>query len=292
MNSNQSFRAFSRPFVRSSVTTGSIMYDVILALVPAAGIGIWRFGTHAFLILLSAVVSAVGLEYALNSFLGRSSSLRDGSAALSGLLLGLSLPPDVPVYIPMIGAAAAVLVIKGVFGGLGKNRLNPALGGRCLLTVAFGGAMTAYLKGSGISAALAAADPVRFLLGTSGAVIGGSVIALAAGGIWLIAIGVLHWQIPASSLVSFIVFTLIFGKDTPALGQILFFLSCGGMLAMVFMASDPVTSPVTKNGKLVFGAVVGLAAVLLGKVLAPAEAFCCAVLLADLAVPLIEKRTI
>lgn len=291
MNSHHSYRTFSRPFVRTGVSTGSIMYDVILALLPAAGVGVWRFGIHAFLILLSAVVSAVGLECTLNAILGRANSLRDGSAAVTGLLLGLSLPPDVPVYIPMIGAAAAVLVVKGI-EGLGKNRLNPALGGRCLLTVAFGGVMTAYLQGSGTSAALATADPVRFLLGTSGAVIGSSVIALAAGGLWLTAVGVLHWQIPVFSLGSFMVFTLLFGSDDPAWGQILFFLSCGGMLSLVFMASDPVTGPITKNGKLLFGGIVGLLSVLLGNVLAPAEAACCAVLMTNLAAPLIEKLTI
>ncbi len=292
MNERQLLRTAPGPWVRSGLTTGSIMFEVVLALLPAAFFGVWRFGTHALLLLLAGVLSAVTTEYALDCFLGRENTLRDGSAALTGLLLALSLPPDVPVILPFLGAAVAVAIVKGLAGGLGKNRLNPALTARCLLAMAFAKAMTGYGKAAGLTAAAAAAAPGHMLIGSLSGVIGGSVIALLLGGVYLIAAGVISWRVPVSALIGYFVFALLFGGEASAPAQLLFFLAQGGMLALFFMATDPVTSPVSRTGKCVYGALIGLTAVLLQKLLAPAEAVCGAVLIANLFSPLIDRTTV
>ncbi|MBR6115776.1 MAG: RnfABCDGE type electron transport complex subunit D [Oscillospiraceae bacterium] len=293
MNRTNLFRVSPGPHVRSGLTTGSVMYDVLLALLPAAVFGVGRFGMRAFLILAAAVLSAVSMEYVFDCLTGKGNTIRDGSAAVTGLLLGLSLPPDVPMYIPYIGAAVAVVLVKGVFGGLGRNRVNPALAGRCLLAMLFTGAMTAFYRESGGGALTGSGtELVRMLIGTKSAVIGGSVVALLAGGAWLLASGHISWHIPTAVTLSWFVLSLLVDGASAALSETLFFLAGGGMLAAFFMATDPVTSPVTDLGRGIFGVIVGAAAFLLGKRLGPAEAVCCAVLLANLTVPLLDRCTV
>ena len=292
MNERIVLRLTPGPHVRSERTTGAVMYQVILSLLPAVFFGVWRFGAHALLILLSSVLAAVSAEYAFDALTGRDSTIRDGSAAVTGLLLGLSLPPDVPLYIPYVGAAFAAAVVKCLFGGLGKNRLNPALTARCLLALSFGGAMSAFAGASGLSAAAAAANPAHLLIGSLSTVIGGSVIALLLGAGWLICTGVTSWRTPAGALLSYLVFALLFGGEATAAAQLLYFLAGGGMLILFFMAADPVTGPVTSRGKLVYGALIGFLSVLLGKALGPAEAGCLAVLIANLCAPLIDRWTV
>ena len=136
-----SYNVSSSPHVRSPLSTGLVMYDVILALLPATLFGVWRFGLHALLVILMSVASAVTAEYVFDYLTGRGNTLRDGSAVLTGLLLALCIPASVPLYVPYIGAVFAVVVVKGLFGGLGKNFMNPALGGRVFLLLSFGGAM-------------------------------------------------------------------------------------------------------------------------------------------------------
>ena len=158
---DQKYHVSSSPHVRSPLTTGAVMYDVILALLPAAVFGVWHFGVHALLIILMSVVSAVLTEFVFNALTGKENTLRDGSAVLTGLLLALCLPPQVPLYIPYIGAVFAIAVVKGLFGGLGRNILNPALAARCFLLLSFGGPMTRYFA-DGVAGArtLCASSPV------------------------------------------------------------------------------------------------------------------------------------
>ncbi len=134
----------SSPHVRHSLTTGSVMTDVVLALLPATVFGVYRYGLHAFLVILISVASAVLAEYLFDLVAKHPNTIRDGSAVVTGLLLALSLSPTVPLYLPCIGSIFAILFVKCFFGGLGRNFMNPALTGRCFLLISFGSAMTDF----------------------------------------------------------------------------------------------------------------------------------------------------
>ena len=283
MNKNELFKVSPGPHVRGSLTMFSVMYEVILALIPAAVFGMGRYGTHALLVLLTAVGTAMLTEYAFDCFAGRENTVRDGSAALTGLLLGLTLPADVELYIPFAGAVVAVTIFKGFFGGLGKNLLNPALGARCLLTVAF----REQMAGKDFAVGTAAADYLKALIAHPAGLIGCSALALLAGGLFLLAVKGISWHIPVSVLVGFAVFSLLFGDGS---APILYQFGGGVVLAAFFMATDPVTGPVSDTGKLIYGGLTGLLAALFQKVTGPMEAMCIAVLLANLTTPLIDKR--
>ena len=285
MNNKELYSVSPAPHIRGSLTTGSVMYEVMLALLPAALFGVCRYGAHALLILLTAVVTAMLTEYALDCFLGRGNTLKDGSAALTGLLLALTLPGDAPLYIPFAGALIAVVFVKGLFGGLGKNLLNPALTARILLTMAF----REQMAGKGEALGTSAAAILKALTNHPAGLIGGSALALLIGGLFLLLIRGITWHIPAAVLVSFAVFSLLFGGDH---GPVLSQMAGGVVLAAFFMATDPVTSPVSGSGQLAFGALIGLLAALFGRFLGTAEAVCLAVLLANLTVPFIDRRFI
>ena len=293
---DQKYHVSSSPHVRSQLTTGTVMYDVILALLPATAFGVWHFGVHALLIILMSIASAVLTEFIFNVITGKGNTLRDGSAVLTGLLLALCLPPQVPLYIPYIGAVFAIAVVKGLFGGLGRNILNPALAARCFLLLSFGGPMTKYfadgVSGATPLASIAAgqsADLVRILTGHAGGVIGCSAIALLLGGIYLLISGGITWQIPVATIASFSAFMMLFGKNmTPALllAQI-----CGGgvLMAAFFMATDPVTSPVSGPGQLIFGTCVGVLSGLLRRFGSSADSVSYAVILSNLATPVLDE---
>ena len=287
MDKKEMLRPTPGPYVRSWLTTGAVMYDVVLALLPAAVFGAARFGAHALLVLLTSVLTAVLTEFAFDCLVGKDGTIRDGSAVVTGLLLGLTLPASVPLYIPFAGAAAAVVVVKGLFGGLGANLLNPALGARCLLTLAFGSQMA---SSASVPAGSSAAEILRVLIAHPGGLIGCSAVALLAGGIYLLAAKRISWQIPVSFLAAFCVFTLIFGSGDTTLASLLSQMAGGILLAALFMATDPVTSPVSAPGQLVFGVLAGLLAAVFLRFTGPAEAACLAVLASNLAVPLIDAR--
>ncbi len=282
---NNQFSASPGPHVRGLLTTGGVMYEVMLALLPAAVFGIGRFGAHALLVLLTAVLAAMLGEYALDCFVGRDSTLRDGSAALTGLLLGLTLPAGVPLYVPFAGALFAVLIIKGIPGGLGKNLLNPALGARCFLSMVFREQMTSGTVGGGA----AASDILHALIAHPGGLIGCSALAVLLGGFFLLAVRGISWHIPAAVLGGFALFSALFGGGSaPILTQ----MAGGVVLAAFFMATDPVTSPVSGTGKLVYGCLIGLLAALGQKLTGTAEAVALAVLLGNLAVPFLDKKLV
>ena len=289
---SNTYQVSSSPHVRSPMTTGAVMYDVILALLPATVFGVWHFGVHALLIILMSVVSAVLTEWVFNRITGKESTIRDGSAVLTGLLLALCLPPQVPLYIPYLGAVFAIAVVKGLFGGLGRNFLNPALAARCFLLLSFGGPMTQYFA-DGVSGATplasGSADLLRILTGHAGGVIGCSAIALLLGGLYLLLSGGITWHIPAATVGSFTVFLLLFGKDM-TLSRLIAQLAGGGVLmAAFFMATDPVTSPVSGPGQLIYGACVGLLSGLFRRYGSSADSVSYAVLLSNLAAPVLDE---
>ena len=134
----------SNPHVRDKMTTSTIMKMVVVALLPTTLFGIWNFGLHALLVLLASVASAVFFEWLYDKLMHKPNTVTDFSAVVTGLLLGLNMPPEIPLWIPVLGSAFAIIVVKQLFGGLGQNFMNPALAGRCFLMISFAGKMTDF----------------------------------------------------------------------------------------------------------------------------------------------------
>ena len=290
----------SNPHVRSKVTTSSIMLAVVLALLPAAGFGIYNFGLHALLLICVTVASTVATEFVYEKLMKKEVTIGDFSAVVTGLLLALNLPPMAPWWIGMIGGIFAILVVKMLFGGLGQNFMNPALAGRCFLLISFAGKMTQFfpdgVTGATPLAALKAGESVNLLnmfIGTIPGTIGEtSVIALLIGAAYMLAKKVINWKIPFTYIATVAVFALIFGGHgfdlTYVAAQI-----CGGGLIFgaFFMATDYVTSPITPNGQIIYGVCLGLLTGIF-RIFGPsAEGVSYAIIFCNLLVPLIEKVT-
>lgn len=291
------FPVSSSPHIRGRLTTGQVMYDVILALLPATFFGVWHFGFHALLVILMSVAAAVTAEFVFDYVVNKPNTITDGSAILTGLLLALCLPPAVPLYIPYIGAAFAVVVVKGLFGGLGRNFINPALGGRCFLLLSFASAMTQYgvdgVSGATPLATLASGGTVNVVqiwTGHGGGVIGCSALALLIGGLFLWAADGITWHIPVSVIGSFAVFMAAFGGQGFSPAYLLAHIAGGGVImAAFFMATDPVTSPMTGQGQIFYGCCVGILSGLFRVYGTGPDSVSYAVLLSNLLVPLLDE---
>lgn len=294
------YNVSSSPHVRSRLTTGHVMYDVILSLMPATFFGVYHFGVHALLIILVSIGSAVLTEFVFDWIARTPGTIKDGSAVVTGLLLALCLPAGVPLYIPYVGSLFAILVVKCFFGGLGHNFMNPALAGRCFLLLSFSGVVANYSV-DGMSSAtplvdLAAGKTVNItemFLGYTNGVIGCSIAALALGGLWLWVVGGITFEIPVAALVSFSLFVAIFGGQG---FDPLFILAhiCGGGIVMgaIFMATDPVTSPVTSTGQLLYGAAVGILSGLFRIMGSAADSVSYAIIISNLLTPLIDEISV
>ena len=290
----------SCPHVRSKLTTQGVMTDVLIALLPTAILGVLFHGFQAFLVIALSMCSAVVTEYLFNMVTKRKQTIYDRSAMVTGLLLALTLPAKVPVYIPILGAVFAILVVKCLFGGLGHNIMNPALTGRAFLLISFGSMMTVYSV-DGVSAATPLAllgqgqtvELLPILMGSASGVIGSSALGLILGGIYLLARGGITWEIPASMIGTTWLFLVIFGGHGFAPGYILPQLFGGGLLmAAFFMATDPVSCPSTRDGQLVFGFFAGLLIGLFRVKGASPDSTTYAVLIADLVGPVIDDLII
>ncbi len=290
----------SSPHFRQKLTTGSVMTNVVISLLPATIFGIWHFGMHAFLVILCSILSAVISECIFDVCAKKRLTVKDGSAVVTGLLLALSLSPSVPLYIPVLGSAFAILVVKCFFGGLGKNFMNPALAARCFLLISFGTQMTSFAV-DGVSAptplaAMKAGDFIhvaRTYLGMTNSVIGGSALMLLIGGLYLWVSGGITITIPASVLVSFIAFMALFGGKGLSIPFLMTNVFAGGILmGAFFMATDPVTSPVTRNAQIVFGIIVGVLAGLFRVKGASADSVSYSIILANMFVPFLDKMPV
>ena len=296
---SENYNISSSPHVRSKVTTGNIMLMVIIALLPATAFGIVNFGLSALLVVLVTVASAVLTEYLYQKLMHRKVTISDCSAVVTGLLLALNMPPTAPWWMCVLGSVFAILVVKQVFGGLGQNFMNPALGARCFLLISFTGRMTTFVydgvTGATPLALLKAGEKVNvfdMFLGNIGGTIGEtSVVAILIGAIFLLAKGIIDIRIPASYILTFAVFVLIFGGfDVTYLAAHL----CGGglMLGAWFMATDYVTCPITPNGKILFGICLGILTGVFRLFGGSAEGVSYAIIISNLLVPLIEKVTL
>lgn len=290
----------SNPHIRSKVSTSKIMFAVIVALLPTTIFGVWNFGMHALLLVLVTVASAVLTEALYEVIMKKKLTIADCSAVVTGILLALNLPPNAPLWIGIMGAVFAILVVKMLFGGLGQNFMNPALAARCFLLISFPVIMTDFTcdayTGATPLAALKAGESVNvfnMVIGrTSGTIGETSMIAIVFGACILILLGVIDLRIPGSYIVTFVVFISLFGGHGFDPYFISAHLAGGGlMLGAFFMATDYVTRPVTKMGQIVFGILLGIFTGIFRIFGAGAEGVSYAIIIGNLLVPLIEKVT-
>ncbi|NBH24267.1 Na+-transporting NADH:ubiquinone oxidoreductase subunit D [Lachnospiraceae bacterium] len=290
----------SNPHIRSKVTTSNIMLAVVIALLPAAGFGIYNFGLDALILILVTVASTVLTEFLYEKGMHKKVTVGDFSAVVTGILLALNLPPKAPWWIGVIGGIFAILVVKMLFGGLGQNFMNPALGARCFLLISYTSIMCNFecdaYTGPTSLASLKAGESVNILdmvIGKTGGTIGEtSMIAIVIGACLLILLGVIDLKIPGSYILTFVVFVILFGGHGFDPAYISAQLAGGGlMLGAFFMATDYVTRPVTKKGQYLYGVVLGLLTGIF-RIFGPsAEGVSYAIILGNLLVPLIEKIT-
>lgn len=299
---SEKYNVSSSPHVRDKITTSNIMLMVVIALLPATLFGIYNFRhENAWLLVLVTTGTAVLAEYLYQKLMHKPIMVKDCSALLTGLLLALNLPPTLPLWMGALGSVFAIIVVKQLFGGLGQNFMNPALAARCFLLISFTGRMT-YFVYDGVTGAtplaeLKAGEAVNtmdMLLGFTRGTIGEtSVIALMIGAMFLLLMGVIDLRIPGTYIVTFIIFITIFGGhgfDSQFITAHL----CGGglMLGAWFMATDYVTSPITKRGQIVYGICLGLLTGLFRLFGGSAEGVSYAIIISNLLVPLIEKVTL
>ena len=307
-----------QPQVRTKTDTQRLMLRVIVALLPAVCVSVWQFGLHPLVVIASSVLSAVFFEWAYRKFTHKSATIGDLSAMVTGLLLALTLPPSAPWWLPVIGTFFAIVVVKQLYGGIGKNFLNPALAGRAFLLASYAMLMgrfqaPAAMQGLPGVDAISAATPLSFLygkdpmpayysakalfLGTVPGAIGEiSALALLIGGLYLILRKVISWRIPVSFIGTVALLTLIFGSQSEYFGRVDFMLynilSGGLFLGAFFMATDYVTSPMTQKGKIIYAILIGLLTGLFRFFGESAEGVSFAIIIGNLFVPLIERFTV
>ena len=285
MEEKKLFKVTSNPILRTGRGTQQIMLDVIIGLIPALAVGVYMFGAKAAMLLAVSIVSCVFFEWAYRKLMKKNTTVGDLSAVVTAILLVCVLPSEAKWWMVVIGSFFSVVVVKQLYGGIGKNFLNPALAGRAFLTAAYAGYMTVWavpsvLSGSVDAATMAtplsylyAGQPLPEYMGLGSIFLGGipgcigeiSTLAVLIGGIWLLARKVITWRIPVTFIGSVAVLCLIFGHE--GYGRIDWMLlnvcSGGLMLGAFFMATDYSTSPVTLKGQLVFGLGCGVLTVLI-----------------------------
>jgi len=293
------YKVSSNPHVRSRVTTNGLMLAVIVALLPATGFGIYNFGIRAAYVVLTSVICAV-LTEGLFGLYRKKMTITDLSAVVTGLLLALNMPVNIPLWMVGLGSVFAILVVKCLFGGLGQNFMNPALAARCFLLISFPSYMTNFecdaYTGATPLAVLKSGGTVNnfdMIVGnTSGTIGETSMLALVIGACFLLLLGVIDLKVPASYIISFVVFAIAFGGH----GLDPQFLSAqiagGGLiLGAFFMATDYVTRPITAWGQILFGIFLGVMTGIFRFFGPGAEGVSYAIILGNLLVPLIEKVT-
>ncbi|MBO4890691.1 MAG: RnfABCDGE type electron transport complex subunit D [Lachnospiraceae bacterium] len=288
------------PHVRSRMSTSMIMFLVIIGLLPTTVFGVYSFGFNSALLVAVCIASCVLTELLYELVMRLPVTVGDLSAVVTGLLLALNLPPEATWWMGVTGSVFAILVVKMLFGGLGQNFMNPALGARCFLVICFTARMTMFTI-DGVTSATplanlrskAAVNLMDMFMGRIPGTIGEvSTVAILAGAIFLIITGVIDFRIPCAYLVSFVLFMGLFSGN----GWNITYLTaqlCGGglMLGAFFMATDYVTSPITRTGRIIFGISCGLLTGLFRVFSSSAEGVSYAIIISNLLVPLIEKIT-
>ena len=306
--------ASSNPHIRASEDTRSLMRDVIIALCPALAWSVFRFGFRALLAAAVSVAASMGWEWLYRRLLKKPQALGDLSAVVTGLLLAMVCPVTLPYWMLVVGSFFAIVVVKQLYGGLGKNFMNPALAGRAALVACYASQMTTWIDPAHGWAPLAGADAVTaatplallgedfsglteaysvwdlFLGNTGGSAGEVSAFMLIIGGVYLIFRKVISWHIPVAYIGTVALLSLAFPGGNPAVPYMLYSVFGGGlMLGAFFMATDYVTSPVTKPGQLIFGVGCGLLTVFIRRFGSFPEGVCYSILLMNCTVWIIDR---
>ena len=310
--------ASSNPHIRTNEDTRSIMLDVIIALCPALLMSVIRFGFRALIAVVVSMASAMFFEWLYRKLLHKTQTLGDLSAAVTGMLLAFVCPVTLPYWMLIVGNFFAIFVVKQLYGGLGKNFLNPALAGRAALVACYTGQMTSWIDPStkaplfgGLADVVTAATPLTTMksgefaeltaqyslsdmfIGNIGGSLGEiSSMMLLIGGLYLIFRKVISWQIPVAYIGTVAVLTFLFPQGNDALTWMLYNVLGGGLfLGAFFMATDYVTSPVTKKGQLIFGLGCGLITVFIRYFGSYPEGVCYSILVMNCCTWIIDKYT-
>lgn len=291
---------FSYPYMKDTVSTSSLMRDVIIALIPAMAGSVYFFGLNALILILISIASCVGFEFISQKAFKKSIKISDLSAVVTGILLAMNLPANAPLWMPIFGGFFAMFVIKECFGGIGNNFINPALGARAMLMSSWGTEMTSYIWPD----ATTGATPLGVLkagtgtlpsimdmsVGNIGGVLGEtSAILLLIGGIYLIARKVIDWKIPVIYIISTSIMFVLLGVKFDLLPWHL--LGGGLILGAFFMATDYVTIPTTDLGKIIFAVGCGIITALIRVKGNMPEGVSYAILIMNVATPLINRYT-
>jgi len=318
--------ATSSPHIRGSETTQGIMKDVIIAMLPALAYACFNFGLRALTLTAVSVAGCVFFEWLYRKVMKKPQSIQDLSAVVTGMLLAFVCPVQIPYWMILIGDCFSIVLVKQLFGGIGKNFVNPALAGRAILLASYAGSMTSWVDPAVNKAAIigsnvdivTAATPLSYMKGTDPVAlaesfgnltgtysigqmfmgqIGGSLgevsaLMLIIGGVYLIWRKVINWQTPVAYIATVAVLTFLFPKAGSGVEWMLYSIFGGGlMLGAFFMATDYATSPVTKKGQLIFGIGCGLFTVLIRYFGSYNEGVCYSIMVMNLFVPFIDKYT-
>ena len=309
------YHVSANPHVRDNGSTQKIMLDVIIALLPATIFGIYIFGASAALTVAISVATCVVVEYIYQKLMKQPITVGDLSAALTGLLLALNLPPEAPFWMPILGGIFAIIVVKQLFGGLGQNFMNPALAGRCFLMISFAGKMTDFAVSDsfrGVVDTVSGATPLAalkqngftdssvsvlhmFIGDIQGTIGETSALAILIGAAILLVFKVIDLKIPLTYIGSFAVFVILYmlgtgkGFDVNYLFSHIF--GGGLMLGAWFMATDYVTTPITPRGQYVYGVCLGVLTAVFRLFGGSAEGVSYAIIFCNLLVPMIERVT-
>ena len=301
----------SSPHVHTNETVSGIMRDVIIALIPACIAGVLFFGFRSAVVVLTAVIACMASAWAFEKLTNKPITTGDLSAVVTGMILGMNMPVGIPLWMVIIGSVFAIVVVKQLYGGLGKNFLNPALAGRCFMVIAWAGAMTTYVPAafSGVDA-VSCATPLEVMksgaegympsllgafLGVKGGCIGEtSGLCLIIGFIYLLVRRVVDLKIPVCFILSFALLTYVFadGGNMQQWEYTLMQMLTGGLLfGAFFMATDYVTTPTTPLGQVIFGIGCGVLTFVIRNYGGYPEGVSFAILLMNVASPLIENAT-
>ena len=293
------------PHIKSPLSTKKIMYLVILSLLPAGIAGIYIFGLCSLKVMLISIISCVISEAVFLKLRNKDpKAILDGSAILTGLLLAYNIPPEIPFWIPIVGGVVSIVLGKQIFGGLGHNIFNPALVGRVFLQISWPVYMTTWKNPKWALDAVSSATPLAkegargfsyldLFLGNHGGSIGEvCILALIIGALFLIFTKIISFHIPASFIGTVMVLAWIFGGEGFFRGDFIFHLLTGGLvLGAFFMATDYVTCPLTRKGKIIFGIGCGALTVLIRLRGSYPEGVSYAILFMNAVVPLIDRYT-
>jgi len=302
----------SSPHIRGARTTRSLMLDVLIALVPVLAAGIFAYGYRAALIWAISVGSCVLFEFLYTKIMKLPNTLGDFSAMVTGAILAINLPATIPLWMPVLGAAFAIIIVKMLFGGLGKNFMNPALAARVFLLISFAGKMTAYpttvrmistftetVSEATPLAAIKAGESINWLTMLTemhaGCIGEASVIAILIGAAYLLIRGTINARIPIAYILSTVLFIALFSLMTGNAANINFnylmaqAMGGGLLLGAFFMATDYVTNPSTRLGQLIFAVILGILTALIRMLSSGTEGVSYAIIIGNMLSPLIDR---